>query len=476
VAPGTARSLYLHIPFCDTRCPYCDFAIHIGGEQLRQPYVEALIREVDHLTAAGQPPGGLETIYLGGGTPGLLEPALLGRILAAVAQRFGIAPGAEITLEANPTGLTEARCRSWRGLGINRLSLGVQSLDDATLHWLGRNHDGKTAERALRAAVDAGLENLSCDLIYAVPTQPTAVFATGLERLLSFSPSHISCYELTVEPGTPLARWVAQGRVSAPTEPEFIEQHRLARDRLQAAGLRQYEVSNYARPGHESRHNLTYWLGRNYLAAGCGAHGFVGLQAARALGLAVDSDRVAVRYWNFRSAATYIKEVARRGHGRRGHEGIDQQQAEMERVACGLRLRAGVELRLSHQLTVAGRLAQLGLLTIEGRRAVATARGVEVLDRLTLELVAAKPGVAEVEGAAQRRRVPVAAAAPAGPPSPGGRKVKPERVRQEHSEHIAGQGGYGPHRQHLRPSEPESLTGDRGLQHSHRRQADSRQQ
>ncbi|HVB13730.1 MAG TPA: radical SAM family heme chaperone HemW [Candidatus Dormibacteraeota bacterium] len=388
---AAVRSLYLHIPFCDTRCPYCDFAIHLGGDHLHRPYVEALIQELGYLAGSGRPELGLETVYLGGGTPGLLAPPLLEQLLEAVALRFGIAQGAEITIEANPTGLTEERCRGWLALGINRLSLGVQSLDDQALRWLGRNHDSATAEAAIRAATKAGLENLSCDLIYAIPEQPTAVFEDGLRRLLEHSPQHVSCYELTVESGTPLARSIAKGRVAGPTEQEFVEQHRLARELLEEAGLLQYEVSNYAQLGRQSRHNLCYWQGRHYLAAGCGAHGFVDRAVAQRLGFSVDAGAVGIRYWNLRSAATYIKQVAAIGHGRRGHEAIDRDQAELERLACGLRLRSGVELTAPRQLVEAERLAELGLLTIAGQRVAATSTGIEVLDRLTLELVAGEP-------------------------------------------------------------------------------------
>ncbi|MGH7642127.1 MAG: radical SAM family heme chaperone HemW [Candidatus Dormibacteria bacterium] len=387
-----ARSIYLHIPFCDTRCPYCDFAIHIGGAGLRHPYVEAVITELAYLAASGRPPASLDTVYLGGGTPGLLEPALLERLLSAVAQRFGISPGAEITIEANPTRLTEKLARNWRSLGINRLSLGVQSLDDKALDWLGRNHDSAAAVAALEAAAKVGFENLSCDLIYNIPAQPTVVFAAGLQRLLTYSPAHVSCYELTVEPATPLARSIARGDLAAPREGRFRAQHRLARELLESGGLYQYEVSNYALPGRESRHNLVYWERRHYLAAGCGAHGFVSRTAAHGLGLGIEAHHLDARYWNLRSASTYIKQVAALGHGRRGYEAIDGKQSELERVACGLRLRSGLELAGAEQIQEAGRLARLGLLTISGRRVAATLRGIEVLDRVTLELAGTLAG------------------------------------------------------------------------------------
>lgn len=390
---SSARSLYLHIPFCESRCPYCDFAIHVGGQHLYGAYVDSLIAELEWLTAAGGGEARMDTVYLGGGTPGLLPPDLLERLLTAVARHPGIAEGAEITIEANPSGLTEELVRSWLSLGINRVSLGVQSLDDQTLGWLGRNHDAACAEGAVVAAQRAGLENLSCDLIYAIPEQSTSVFAAGLERLLGYAPSHVSCYELTVEPSTPLARWIAAGERSGPCEEDFLEQHRLAKELLENAGLLQYEVSNYARRGRESRHNLSYWQGKHYLAAGCGAHGFIDSKTSQQLGFSISPDDIGIRYWNLRSAVTYIKQVGELGHGRRGEEAITREQHQLETLACGLRLRAGVELTADGQRAEADRLAALGLLTRIGNHVAATSQGLEVLDRLTLELAASEPGV-----------------------------------------------------------------------------------
>jgi oxygen-independent coproporphyrinogen-3 oxidase len=393
---GSARSLYLHIPFCESRCPYCDFAIHVGGQHLYRAYVEALIVELEWLAPTGASEEMLETVYLGGGTPGLLPPDLLERLLQAVEGRLGLAKGAEITIEANPSGLSEDLVRNWLSLGINRVSLGVQSLDDQTLSWLGRNHDAACAESAIVAAQRAGLENLSCDLIYAIPEQPTRVFAAGLERLLRYAPAHVSCYELTVESTTPLARWIAGGKRSGPREEDFLEQHRLAKALLESSGLWQYEVSNYARRGRESRHNLTYWQGRHYLAAGCGAHGFIDNKTSQQLGFAMSADDVGIRYWNLRSAVTYIKQVAELGHGRRGQEAITREQHQLEMLACGLRLRTGVELTAVGQRAEADRLATLGLVTRTGNWVAATPQGVEVLDRLTLELAASAPRMGAV--------------------------------------------------------------------------------
>jgi oxygen-independent coproporphyrinogen-3 oxidase len=386
----SVRSLYLHIPFCESRCPYCDFAIRVGGEELHSAYVEALVRELDWLGSGIRPGVGMDTVYLGGGTPGLLPPALLGRLLEAVDQRLGISRVAEVTIEANPSGLTEGLVRRWTALGINRLSLGVQSLNDRSLRWLGRNHDRADAEAALRAVRRSGLENLSCDLIYAIPGETGREFELGLRELLCYQPQHLSCYELTVEPSTPLARWVASGRVAGTSEQDFLEQHRLAREVLGGAGLPQYEVSNYARPGWQSRHNLVYWRGQHYLAAGCGAHGFLDSASAQRLGLEV-APGAGVRYWNHRNATTYVGSVAARGNGVRGQEVVSSEQHELERLSCGLRLREGVDLSRSSQLTQAHQLVELGLLTLTGPRAVATPKGEEVLDSLALELAAPEP-------------------------------------------------------------------------------------
>jgi oxygen-independent coproporphyrinogen-3 oxidase len=381
------RSLYLHIPFCSRRCPYCDFAVQVGGVELQEPYLEALLAEVRWLSEAGLAPLPLRTVYLGGGTPSLLRPALLERLLAAVVDGFGLEPDAEVTLEVNPEGVSAELARTWRSLGVNRISLGVQSLDDPTLRWLGRSHDAAEAELAIRTITKAGFSNLSCDLIYAIPVQSRAAFERGLTTVLQYHPQHLSCYELTVEPGTSLFRQVAAGKTQAPAVDDFLEQRRLAVDLLARAGLQRYEVSNYAIPGLESRHNLSYWNGRTYLAAGCGAHGFLGAAEASRLGL--DGTGLALRYWHLRNASTYSRSVRQGKLGLGRHEWLGLEELRLERLACGLRLAEGVDLDSSPQLQVATELERLGLLELSGRRARATSRGVDLLDRLTLELAAA---------------------------------------------------------------------------------------
>lgn len=380
-APGPPHSLYLHIPFCRRRCRYCDFAIQVGGGDLQDRYLEALLSELRWLAQVALP---LETVFLGGGTPSLLRPALLERLLAMVAESFGLTPGAEVTMEANPEDVSPERARVWTALGINRISLGAQSLDDPTLVRLGRNHDAAQVERALGALRQVPLRALSCDLIYAVPGQDANTFERGLRRVLEYRPEHVSCYELTVEPGTELGRGVAAAREPAPAVEDFLEQRRLAVAVLAEAGLRRYEVSNYARSGFESRHNLVYWQGGAYLAAGCGAHGFLGPEQACQLGFGRAGS--GLRYWHLRNAASYIRAVERGGHGVRDHEWLTPQDLALERLACGLRLEAGAELTSAAQFRRAAQLGDLGLLQIVGERARATALGVDVLDRLTLEL------------------------------------------------------------------------------------------
>ena len=230
------------------------------------------------------------------------------------------------------------------------------------------------------------MSNFSCDLIYAIPGQDAQTFERGLRRVLEYQPEHVSCYELTVEPGTPLGRRVAAGRQPSPAVDDFLEQRRRAVAVLAEAGLQRYEVSNYARPGSESRHNLAYWQGAAYLAAGCGAHGFLGAAEARRLGF--EGSGLALRYWHLRNAASYVRSVGGGDRGVREHEWLGPEDLALEQLACGLRLAAGLELASPAQLRLATRMQRLGLLEVAGSRVRATPTGVDVLDRLTLELAA----------------------------------------------------------------------------------------
>jgi len=267
--------VYVHVPFCERVCPYCDFAVVAAGRgplgaAQEQRYLAALLRELQGRrgACAGR---SLATIYLGGGTPSLLRPETLARIIAALRAAFPGEPG-EITLELNPGTLECGRLPGFRAAGVSRLSIGVQSFDAAVLRRLGRAHPAADCHRTLRAARAAGFRHLSLDLIFGAPGQTLADVLRDAEAALAHGPEHISTYALTVEPGTPLARAVAEGRVLLPGDDACAEMMFALARRLEAAGLRRYELSSFARPGCESRHNRRYWRRQPVLGLGPGAH------------------------------------------------------------------------------------------------------------------------------------------------------------------------------------------------------------
>jgi len=272
---GGDLGVYVHVPFCERVCPYCDFAVVAAGRgplgaAQEQRYLAALLRELQGRrgACAGR---SLATIYLGGGTPSLLRPETLARIIAALRAAFPGAPG-EITLELNPGTLECGRLPGFRAAGVSRLSIGVQSFDAAVLRRLGRAHPAADCHRTLRAARAAGFRHLSLDLIFGAPGQTLADVLRDAEAALAHGPEHISTYALTVEPGTPLARAVAEGRVLLPGDDACAEMMFALARRLEAAGLRRYELSSFARPGCESRHNRRYWRRQPVLGLGPGAH------------------------------------------------------------------------------------------------------------------------------------------------------------------------------------------------------------
>lgn len=264
-------SLYVHIPFCETKCPYCDFNTYAGIESLIPAYVGALSTEIRRW-GRRLGPTTLRTIFLGGGTPSYLPIARLATVVEAWQQTFQVDPEAEITIEANPDDCSLARLRAFLGLGINRISIGMQSLDDGLLKGLGRRHDARQALTAYSAARRAGFDNVSIDLMYGLPEQSVAQWRDTLDRSIALQADHMSLYALTIEPNTPLHTDVDSGRVPTPDEDLAADMYLLACERLEAAGYRHYEISNWARPGRESRHNLTYWANGQYLGVGPGAH------------------------------------------------------------------------------------------------------------------------------------------------------------------------------------------------------------
>jgi oxygen-independent coproporphyrinogen-3 oxidase len=378
------RSLYLHIPFCERKCEYCDFT-SVAGATGSVAYMNALVAEVRHLgTCLGRL--SLDTVFIGGGTPSLVEPELLAGLVATVRATFSVAAGAEVTMETNPSSITAARARVWKAAGVNRISIGVQSLEADALRFLGRVHDADRALAAVAEVREAGFTSINCDLIYAVPGLGDTRWRRTLERVVAAGPTHVSCYELTVEPGTPLHTRVRRGLVTPVEGARAMRQHRIAVDVLGGAGYDQYEVSNFAVPGEECRHNLVYWHNGYYAAAGVGAHGHLPAAAAAAIGLDVEAGAISVRHWHGRGIAAYGRAVRAGEFPITGAEPVGPGMREQERVMLGLRLREGVRLDPS-RLDEARSLQGLGLLAVEGDRVRATARGEALLNQVTLRLV-----------------------------------------------------------------------------------------
>ena len=285
-------ALYLHIPFCDHRCTYCDFNAYAGLDSLMPAYTDALVGEI---VAWGAELGVRQvgTVFFGGGTPSLMPLPLLRRVTEAIRACFSVAPDAEWSLEANPGTVDEAYFRGLRSLGVNRVSIGVQSFDDGELRQLDRIHNGATAEAAYRAARAAGFDNINLDLIFGLEGQTLGGWERNLRRAAALGPEHLSLYALTIEEGTPLAHRVSKGLAPEPDADLQAEMYELAEELLGAAGYEHYEISNWARPGYACRHNLVYWRDGDWLGMGAGAHSHLG----------------GVRFAVVKSPAAYVRRV-----------------------------------------------------------------------------------------------------------------------------------------------------------------------
>lgn len=264
-------SLYLHIPFCRHRCAYCDFNTYTSLVDLQAAYATALAAEIQQVAGNVRRP--VHTIFFGGGTPSLMTPAQLGQILTAVRDNFALADDAEVTMEANPGTVDGDYLTAVHQLGVNRISFGVQSAIPSELALLEREHDFATVIEAVTLARQAGIHNLNMDLIYGVPGQTMASWQQSVQAVLALQPTHLSLYCLTIEPGTPMKRWLENGRIPPP-DPDFAaDQYEYACEAMAAQGYGHYEISNWALPGYECAHNLTYWRNGEYLGLGAGAHG-----------------------------------------------------------------------------------------------------------------------------------------------------------------------------------------------------------
>ncbi|NCO66369.1 MAG: coproporphyrinogen III oxidase [Candidatus Aquicultor secundus] len=269
-------AIYVHIPFCKQKCKYCDFNSYAGLAAFHQPYVNALLTEIASQADCYGAFGTVGSIYIGGGTPTLLEPSYIASIITSLKGRFAITPDAEISIEANPETVTYEKLAVLRESGVNRLSIGFQSLDDDLLTLLGRKHSAQQAVDAFNAARRAGFDNINIDLIFGVPGQMLANWALNFEQAAALEPEHLSCYGLTVEPGTALECEITTGALAMPDEDMQADMFAYTMESLEESGYGHYEISNYAKPGKECRHNLVYWDNRDYIGFGAGAHSRIG--------------------------------------------------------------------------------------------------------------------------------------------------------------------------------------------------------
>ena len=373
-----SRALYIHWPFCLKKCPYCDFNSHVRDEIDVAEWQAALIADLRHEaeTAGGE---ALESVFFGGGTPSLMPPALVAALLAEAERLWGFSPEIEITLEANPSSVEAANFAALAAAGVNRMSLGLQALDDQTLQFLGRLHTVKDGLQALKVAQQA-FSRVSFDLIYARPGQTAEQWAAELARAIEFGTGHLSLYQLTIEPNTRFATDVRQGAFEPLADDPAAELFDVTRELTDAAGLPAYEVSNHARPGQESRHNLVYWRYHDYSGIGPGAHGRRGGTAT-------------VRH---KKPENYVDAVVRNGHGLFEERALSSREQVAEALLMGLRLREGIDpaaLAVRFGVSVVidpSKLAlyeSLGLAWRNNGKIGVTPQGMPVLDALLGELV-----------------------------------------------------------------------------------------
>ena len=325
-------SLYLHIPFCHTRCHYCDFNTYAGILPLREPYVRALLTEIAMAGTFAQLPDGnprrSRTIFFGGGTPSLLSVSQISRILDACSKNFAVDNDAEITLEANPGTLNQEQLAGLRAAGINRLSMGAQSFDAELLKTLGRIHSPKDITQAVRYARAAGFTSINVDFMFGLPGQTMSHWRETLDRALAMHIEHLSLYSLIIEEGTPFYSWTHDGRITPGDEDLCADMYEYADERLQAAGYINYEISNWSLPGYQSRHNLTYWLNLPYLGMGAGAYSSFGGR----------------RFSDVRDPVEYVRLLNAHQWPEAESESIDKQQAMSETAFLALRTAQGLHL------------------------------------------------------------------------------------------------------------------------------------
>ena len=324
-------SLYVHIPYCEAKCPYCDFNSYAAPTWPEEAYARALIAELRARSA--EPPfagAAVGTIFFGGGTPSLFQPATIATVLDAIAGTCPLADDLEVTLEANPGTVERTRLAGFRAAGVRRLSFGIQSFQPNLLTTLGRIHDGDDARAAIRAARAAGFDDLNLDLIFAVPGETRGAWEADVAEAIGFAPEHVSAYNLTYEPGTPFHTLRSRGALQPLDDEDELWMYQHVRNALADAGYEQYEISNFARPGHAARHNQSYWRGVDYLGLGAGAHSYASTP---------DWGR---RWSNERIPDRYVAAVAR-GDATASRESLSFEDAAAEFMFLGLRERRGID-------------------------------------------------------------------------------------------------------------------------------------
>ena len=364
---SAAAGLYIHVPFCRSKCSYCGFASEVGLSGVPS-YLVALSNEArayhDHFQI-------FDTLYLGGGTPSVLSKDEIEALITLAHREFEVTPDAEITVEVNPGDVDEDWLAAARSMGVNRISLGVQSFRDRELRLLGRRHDAAQAEAAMQTVRQVGFDNLGVDLIFGLPGQEISDLERSLQRALSYAPEHLSCYQLTVEPGTVLSRRIAAGEIRLPGEEQQAEMFLWLDQTLTTAGYLHYEVSNCAKgEKYRSRHNRKYWDHTPYLGLGPAAHSLQGMQ----------------RWWNHSTVAQYCAALSRDSLPLAGNEVLTQQQERLETIMLGLRTCDGVALALfetAEALATLKTLQQRGWLNLTEDRAIPTAVGLLHADGMT---------------------------------------------------------------------------------------------
>jgi putative oxygen-independent coproporphyrinogen III oxidase len=374
-------ALYIHWPFCISKCPYCDFNSHVRESVDQDIWLAALLADMAH-EATLTPGRPLSSIFFGGGTPSLMPPATVAKLIDAARELWGFTDDIEITLEANPSSVEAARFADLATAGVNRVSLGLQSLDDTALAFLGRAHSVEESLAALTIA-QRTFSRVNIDLIYARPDQSEAAWRTELTRALGFGTDHLSLYQLTIEPGTRFETMARTGAFVPADDDHGGALYTLTQEMTLAAGIPAYEISNHARVGQESRHNLTYWCYHDYIGIGPGAHG-------RRLNAATQRHK---------KPENFLTAVERNGHGISTEEALDRATRATEALLMGLRLAQGIELSDLAQrtgiranalvdLTAVDRIAKLGLITRDKDRITVTPQGMPLLDAILPEIVA----------------------------------------------------------------------------------------